>query len=112
MDVLNGLSIQVVSLNNKPTPFTCSGDNPWYFQSALARLTGAVDSSGEPFVFRVSTGGSDNTAAIGDTVKTTLCYVPTATAIMRTRMRGLTIDPVFQTTDDDISKYSNYVIFE
>jgi hypothetical protein len=112
INALNALGIQVVGLNDatKPASLTGPSFNPWIFQTALARLTGAVDADGEPLVFRISGTGADIADSIADAIEATLCEVPSETA--KLRMQGLTIQPSFATSDDDTTRYSNYVIFD
>ena len=73
IDALNAMGIRVLGMgpNAAPTsdPGPSSGESVW--ESAIARLTGALDSSGQPLVFSTSVTNDQLTTAIVDAVKTT-----------------------------------------
>ncbi len=73
VDALNAMGIRVLGMgpNAAPTsdPGPSSGPSVW--ESAIARLTGALDSSGQPLVFSTSVTNDQLTTAIVDAVTAT-----------------------------------------
>src|SRR5262249_3190876 len=73
VSALNSLGIRVLSMGPDAAPTDEAGPSsgPSVWESAIARLTGAVDSSGHPLVFSTSVGNSELTGAIVEAVKAT-----------------------------------------
>jgi hypothetical protein len=73
VSALNSLGIRVLSMGPGAAPTGDAGPSsgPSVWESAIARLTGAVDSSGSPLVFSTSVGNSELTGAIANAVKAT-----------------------------------------
>jgi hypothetical protein len=73
VSALNALGIRVLSMGPgaAPTNSTASLDGPSVWESAIARLTGALDNSGNPLVFSMSVSNSELTGAIANAVKAT-----------------------------------------
>ena len=69
---LNSLGIHVIGMGPgaAPTSSTAAALDPSTFFSAIGRLTGTVDATGQPLVFSTSVSTSDLTTAIVNSVKT------------------------------------------
>ena len=72
IDALNALGIRVIGMGPGAAPTTLEGPSfdESVFLSSLARLTGAVDDSGDPLVFSTSVSLSDLTASIVNAIST------------------------------------------
>jgi hypothetical protein len=72
IDALNGLGISVIGLGPGAAPTTSAGpsSDESVLLSALARLTGALDTGGNPLVFSTSVPAADLAAAIADVIET------------------------------------------
>jgi hypothetical protein len=73
VNALNSLGIRVLSMGPGAAPTNDAGpsDGPSVWESAIARVTGALDSSGKPLVFSMSVSNADLTGAIANAVKAT-----------------------------------------
>ena len=73
VDALNALGVRVIGVGPDvaPTTSTDVATTPSTWLSAMARLTGAVDSSGTPLVFSTGVALSNLTAAIVNSISTT-----------------------------------------
>jgi hypothetical protein len=85
---LNALGIRVIGLAPGSTPTSSPGPSfgPSVFLSALARLTGAVDATGNPLVFNIAGGAmpiaNAIVAAVSTTVTLPIDIILTADAIL------------------------------
>jgi hypothetical protein len=114
IDALTSLGIQVIGLSTTaPNPaHTGPSSSPHVFLGAMANLTGAVDGDGNPLVFQIGTGGAGIAAGIVDAVGTSACDVTAETTAKITRFSDSLRSMSASTSEDDTTRYSNYVIFD
>jgi hypothetical protein len=114
IDALTSFGIQVIGLSTTaPNPAqTGPSSSPHVFLGAMANLTGAVDGEGNPLVFQIGAGGAAIAAGIVDAVGTSACDAATATTAKLAKFSESLRSMATSTSDDDTTRYSNYVIFE
>lgn len=114
IDALTSFGIQVIGLSTTaPNPAdTGPSFSPHVFLGAMANLTGAVDNEGNPLVFQIGSGGAAIAAGIVDAVGTSACDATTETTAKIARFTNSLRNMANSTSDDDTTRYSNYVIFE
>ncbi len=101
VQAVNDLGVRVIGLGPGAGPTSSAGPSsaPSVFLSALARLTGAVDSGGNPLVFDLGAGSTGIRTAIVDAVTTSLTTPIDIALVPDPEIPGLTVttDPAVHT---------------